>query len=164
MDGDDERGDEPSRIAPDCLGESLSRCLKSVVDLTLSGPIVLGAEVWCGEWPVVEMVSVTLSIQTVDGGWWYEPTEEDGEREKLVEGFNAWLKEMAKGVERMKKVKRCEVLMNTNSLSAIEVVFDGEKKRWDLIVGKLAQWDVAEEVRALWEGVVGSSAVGVEVF
>jgi hypothetical protein len=159
MDGDNERGDEPSRIAPDCMGECLSRCLQSLVDLTLSGPIVLGAEVWCGEWPVVKVVTVTLSIQTVEGGWWYESTEEDEEREKLVEGFNVWLREMAKGVERM-KVKRCEVSMNTNSLSAIEVVFHGEKRRCDLILGKVAQWDVAKEVRAM----VGSKVVGVEVF
>ncbi|KAF8252103.1 hypothetical protein K440DRAFT_610017 [Wilcoxina mikolae CBS 423.85] len=164
MDGDDERGEDPTRISPDRLGVSLSRCLQGVVDLTLGGPIVLGAEVWHGEWPVVEMVSVTLSMETVEGGWWYEYAGDEEEREKLVEGFNGWLKEMTKGVERMKKVKRCEVLMNTNSLSAVEVVFDGEKKRWDLMVGKMAQWNVAEEVRAQWEEMVGRSAVGVEVF
>jgi hypothetical protein len=48
-----------------------------------------------------------------------------------MEGFNTWLLAMARGVGRMRGVKRCAVKMNGWSTSA----FDGENRKWEVVVG-----------------------------
>jgi hypothetical protein len=156
-------------LASDRLATSLAQNLQGVVDITLSGPIVLGAEVWDGDWPVVEMFHITLSVMRVDGGWWYDsptstPDNTLDDRTRIVEGFNTWLLAMARGVGRMKRVKRCAVEMNVQSTSAFEAAFDGEKRKWEVVVGLRAEWSLGEELKKEWEGMVGKEGLGVVEF
>jgi len=143
-------------LVPDQLSAKLSSYLQGVVDITLSGPIVLDAAIWDGEWPIVQQFYVTLSIMTLEAGLWYS-----GER--IVEGFNDWLLAMARGVGKMKRIKRCAVEMNMDT-SPFKVGFDGEKRKWEVMVGQRTQWNLRGDLKKEWEGMVGKEGGGCEIW
>jgi hypothetical protein len=202
------------RLVPDILAGALSRCLKGVVNIKLNGPIIVDAAIWDGYWPVLEFFHISLSTQTVDGGWWYDGTppiydisddddDDDDDtywgdsvysldsgssevtddydvrlekrlrgaspypkfRTRIVPEFCGWLVAMAKGVKRMERVKKCEVVMNMFRPGSIEVYYYGEKvegrvrRAWEVYVECEAEWKMCEELRNEWESMVGKEGV-----
>ncbi|KAF8252105.1 hypothetical protein K440DRAFT_636281 [Wilcoxina mikolae CBS 423.85] len=89
---------------------------------------------------------------------------ENWDRTKLRQEFDEWLLAMSRAVERMRRCRNAKVLMNEQSPSMIQVVFDGETRRWEVDVGEEAEWMMCDDLRRVWEAMVGGKGMQVSVY